>query len=131
MSEDNGKIVENDNNNEENKLIVPGTQEITRDDKGRFVKGVCPYKGGGRPKRLKELTEIAQMYTVEAVQTCVEIMLDEKAKNSDRIRASEVVLERGWGKPVQPITGGEDEEGNSKPVTIDFILTLINNKDNR
>lgn len=43
-------------------------------------------------------------YTFEARDTLVEIMQDKEAKESARIRAAEIILERGWGKPEQAVS---------------------------
>ena len=31
------------------------------------------------------------------------ILMDEEAKHSDRIRCAEIILDRGYGKPVQAV----------------------------
>lgn len=43
-------------------------------------------------------------YTFEARDTLVEIMQNKEAKESARIRAAEIILERGWGKPEQAVS---------------------------
>jgi len=46
---------------------------------------------------------LARAHTAEAVGTLVQVMRNGAAKDSDRIKAAEVLLERGHGKAVQPI----------------------------
>jgi hypothetical protein len=62
---------------------------------------------GGRPKLppdVKHVRELARVYTSEAVETLAKVM---KTSNSDsaRVSAANVLLDRGWGKPEQPLTG--------------------------
>lgn len=74
---------------------VPG-----RDSKGRFAKG---NKGGGRPKLPEELKEACKAASVDAINVLKGIMQDSSARDADRIRAAEVLLDRGYGKPVQAV----------------------------
>jgi len=70
----------------------------------RWVKGVSGNPGG-RPKKVKEVAEYAKKYTIEAIDVLVKIMRDDSAPETARIRAAEVILDRGLGKPVQSIVG--------------------------
>ena len=51
---------------------------------------------GGRPKDEHRVAELALSYTVEAIDTLVELMRDGKG---ERIRgtAAQALLDRGWG----------------------------------
>ena len=76
-----------------------------RDLKGRFSSG---HSGnpGGRPKDEFKVAELARSYTVEAVETLVDLMRHSK---DDRVRgtASQALLDRGWGKArVEVATSG-------------------------
>ena len=42
------------------------------------------------------------------------ILTDETAKDSDRIRCAEIILDRGYGKPVQAV----DLDGNVVPQVV-------------
>jgi len=70
-----------------------------RDLKGRFSSG---HSGnpGGRPKDEFKVAELARSYTVEAVETLVDLMRHSK---DDRVRgtASQALLDRGWGKAAK------------------------------
>ena len=57
----------------------------------------------GRPKLDPELKTFARSYTLEALTTVVQIMQDEKQPASARIRAAEMILDRGHGKAPQVI----------------------------
>ena len=61
---------------------------------------------GGRPRDKHKLAELARSYTSEAVETLVELM---RFGKDERVRgtAAQALLDRGWGKPKQEITGPE------------------------
>ena len=67
-----------------------------RDSNGKFITG---HSGnpGGRPKDEFKVAGLARSYTVEAVETLVDLMRHSK---DDRVRgtASQALLDRGWGK---------------------------------
>lgn len=58
---------------------------------------------GGRPKENKEVQALAREYTEEAIARLVHWMKSDNAKAS--VSASNVLLDRGWGKPTQAISG--------------------------
>jgi Family of unknown function (DUF5681) len=60
---------------------------------------------GGRPKVVAEIKELARAHTGEAVQTLVSIMTNPKAAAAARVSAANALLDRGYGKPPQHITG--------------------------
>ena len=78
-----------------------------RSENGQFQPG---YSGnpGGRPKDEYRVAELARSYTVEAVETLVDLM---RHSRDDRVRgtASQALLDRGWGKAKVEVatSGGE------------------------
>ena len=64
---------------------------------GQFAPGVSGNPGG-RPKDEARVAELARSYTIEAINTLVELMRHGK---DDRVRgtAAQALLDRGWGKP--------------------------------
>jgi hypothetical protein len=60
---------------------------------------------GGRPKAIAEIRELAREHTGEAVETLMSIMTDPKAAPAARVSAANALLDRGYGKPPQHITG--------------------------
>lgn len=70
---------------------------------GMFTANDPRQSPGGRPKKLAEIEAHAQLYTIEAIEVQVEIMRDQEAPAVARLRATELVNERGWGKPRQPV----------------------------
>lgn len=62
--------------------------------------------GGGRPKMPEHIKKAFQGPLTELSMSVIRNILDgtdEDAKASDRLKASEMVLDRSWGKPVQAI----------------------------
>ena len=70
----------------------------------KFQKGQSGNPGG-RPKVLGDMQELARQYTTDAVETLASIMLDGHAAPAARVTAANAILDRGYGKPAQHITG--------------------------
>jgi len=60
---------------------------------------------GGRPKVVAEVKELAREHTAEAIQTLVSIMSNPKSAPAARVSAANALLDRGYGRPQQHITG--------------------------
>jgi hypothetical protein len=65
-----------------------------------FVKGVSG-NAGGRPRAAVDVQTLARSYTEAAVRTLAEALHDPKLK----VAAACALLDRGWGRPSQPLTG--------------------------
>jgi len=63
----------------------------------QWPRGYCPNPNG-RPKQAAEVTKYAACFTIEAVDYQVSVMRNEKAKNADRLRAANLILDRAIGK---------------------------------
>ena len=72
-----------------------------RDSKGRFVKG-NPIRGG-RPKMPEDMKQAFRALAPDCCRVLCQIVNDESARQADRIKAAEVILDRGFGKPVQAV----------------------------
>jgi hypothetical protein len=59
----------------------------------------------GRPKVVAEVQELARAQTERAVATLVSIMTDAEQPPAARVSASIAILDRGYGKPSQSLTG--------------------------
>lgn len=62
---------------------------------------------GGRPKRTQEeidLIEACKAKTVEALSVIESIMYSGENERN-KLTAALAILERGWGKPTQPVQG--------------------------
>ena len=58
---------------------------------------------GGRPRELRDVTELARSHSPKAIKTLVEIMNNETAPPAARIAASNAILDRAYGKPAQTL----------------------------
>ena len=54
---------------------------------------------------IAEVKELARAHTGEAIDTLVSIMANAKAAPAARVSAANALLDRGYGKPPQHITG--------------------------
>jgi hypothetical protein len=52
--------------------------------------------------------EMARTHTPSAINTLADIVLNGEAPPAARVAAASVLLERAWGKPVQPVDAQVD-----------------------
>ena len=81
----------------------------------KFEKGVSGNPGG-RPKELHDVKSLARQYTKEAIERLVAWMKSDNAKAS--VSASMALLDRGYGKPAQEVTG---LEGGPIKVSVEWL----------
>lgn len=68
-----------------------------------------------------EIRSLARSHTETAIKTLVGVMNQEKSPAAARVSAAQALLDRGWGKPTQPIDG--DGEGGA--IKIERIIREI------
>jgi hypothetical protein len=61
-------------------------------------------------KASAEIRSLARSHTETAVNTLVSIMRQEKSPAAARVQAATALLDRGYGKPKQPLSGDDDGE---------------------
>lgn len=55
-----------------------------------------------------QIKSLARSHTETAVNTLVGIMNQNEAPAAARVTAAQALLDRGWGKPTQPLSGDAD-----------------------
>ena len=55
-----------------------------------------------------DLRSLARSHTETAVRVLAGIMEQPSSADAARVRAAEALLDRGWGKPAQPISSDPD-----------------------
>jgi hypothetical protein len=78
----------------------------------KFEKGKSGNPGG-RPKAEIAVRDLARQHTVAAIRALVEAL--DATTESVRVSAAQALLDRGWGKAPQTLSG-EDGEGTPELV---------------
>jgi hypothetical protein len=86
---------------------------------GSFKKG-CTGNPGGRPALPAEIRALCQSVTVEGVNILTEIMRNKESRDTDRIKACEIILNRAYGAPEQAITGADGGPLTHALVSVSF-----------
>ncbi|EHL99369.1 hypothetical protein HMPREF9946_03131 [Acetobacteraceae bacterium AT-5844] len=77
---------------------------------------------GGRLKAVKEVEELARSHTELAINALVGVLKNKEAPPAAQVRAAEVILERGWGKPRQSVElSGPDGAGLPLSLEVRFV----------
>jgi hypothetical protein len=67
-----------------------------------FEKGVSGNPGG-RPSKLQEIKELTENLSVPCINEAFKIVNNKYSKDSDKLKAIELIVAYGVGKPTQPI----------------------------
>lgn len=62
-----------------------------------------------KAKPIIDIRSLARVHTSMAVRTLVGIAKQPKTPPAARVAAATALLDRGWGKPSQPLTGKDEE----------------------
>ncbi|MTJ81746.1 MAG: hypothetical protein F8N37_12110 [Telmatospirillum sp.] len=84
---------------------------------------------GGRPKVIAEIRKLAQEHAPAAIEALVEICTNPKASDAARVAAANSLLDRGLGKPVQPIGGDDDSDPISLIHRVERIIVRPSDPD--
>lgn len=58
---------------------------------------------GGRSKKDIELEAHARLHAKYAIDVAAQILMNEEAPNQDRLKAAQMILDRGHGKPKETV----------------------------
>lgn len=78
----------------------------------------------GRPKADKSIQALAREHTDKAIKTLAEIMRDDEATPSARVAAASAILDRGYGKPPQFVTGDPNAYRKASDLTDDELANI-------
>jgi hypothetical protein len=85
-------------------------------------------------RKLLHAADIVRDSLEDAVSLWREIVNDPSAKESDRLKASELIAERAWGKAITPVVVGRTTDAEKAPWELavdDFVLAMGDEKLNR
>src|SRR5207248_11695362 len=94
------------------RLNMPAERQNTSDHapkrgpQGQWLPGSSPNPGG-RPKIIEDIRDLARAHTGTAINAHVHIAESGK-QESARVAAASALLDRGCGKPTQPLSGDKD-----------------------
>ena len=80
---------------------------------------------GGRPKGILEIQRLARDKCPEAIKLALSIMRNKKADDRARIEAAKVILDRGMGKPSQPVEVDARVAHSFDSKSTDELLALL------
>lgn len=79
-------------------------------------------------KSLTEIKSLARSYTELAIQTLAGVAQNGTSESA-RVAASVALMDRGWGKPTQPVSGDDDAPPISMVHKIERVIVRPSNTD--
>lgn len=68
-----------------------------------------------------QIKSLARAHTETALKVLAGIMNQTEAPAAARVSAAQAILDRGWGKPTQPIAGDDD----APPITQRIVREIV------
>lgn len=99
-------------------------KEMGKLNRGCFKPGQSGNPGG-RPKLFGEVGELAREHGPTAIVTLAKIMADEENKPAERIRAAEVLLDRGFGRPMQTLEHADVTPLEQEPPNLIKVMSEL------
>lgn len=65
--------------------------------------GVRPNSGRKPKDEEQKIRDLMKPYSLDAIQCLANIILDDKARHSDKISASKLIIEYTYGKPKETV----------------------------
>lgn len=72
-------------------------------------------------KSLTEIRSLARSHTEAALNALLSVMNQPESPPAARVSAANAILDRGWGKPMQPISG----DGEGGPLQMVTRIELV------
>ena len=88
---------------------------------GRPFKQGTSGNPGGRPRENAAFSQLCRTQSESALQVVTQILKSEKARQSDRIRAAELILAYAFGRPAQTLEHSGLGSAKASPV-VNIIL---------
>lgn len=79
-------------------------------------------------KALTQIRSLARSHTDSAINVLAGIMNETAAPPAARVQAASALLDRGWGKPTQPIAGDDDAD-ELKITIIERVIVKASDQD--
>ena len=74
----------------------------------------------------RTLAAMARENTVEAIELIHSVIVDQAQKTSDRLKAAEYMLDRGWGKAVSVVQMEVNDTTEIRELTRDALVAIAN-----
>jgi len=68
-----------------------------------------------------QIKSLARTHTESAINVLAGIMREAESAPAARVAAATALLDRGWGKPTQPVAGDDDHDA----ITVREIVTGV------
>ena len=106
------------------------TQEKEQEAREAVNRPVLPAE---EPATYQEMVLTARGNTLAAYETIINIMTDPEASHGSRIKCAEIILERGWGKAISPVSGTipteKQIEGQGMPQIAQTVIAGVEPED--